>query len=378
MTIDQPLTLLGGLTPAQFMKRHWQRKPLLVRGAVPGMQALVPRERLLELAAQEEVESRLIEQLGGGKWRMRRGPLAPRAIPPRKRPGWTVLVQGMDLHDESVHALMQQFRFVPEARLDDLMISHASDGGGVGPHYDSYDVFLLQAHGRRRWRIGRQADLSLQEGVPLKILANFQPEQEFVLEPGDMLYLPPQYAHDGVAEGECQTYSIGFRVPQRGELAREMLLRLAEEAAEDVGDALYKDPKQPATATPGAIPEALTDFAREAMAAALKQGGTLERALGEYLTEPKAQVWFEPQRAPRTLQAVRLDKRSRMLYDARHIFLNGESWRAAGRDATLMRRLADRRALDARDLAGASEDALALLRDWCEAGWLQPMPQARG
>lgn len=372
MDINQPLTLLGGLTPAQFMKRHWQRKPLLVRGAIPGMQALVPRERLLELAGQEEVESRLIEQLGGGKWRMRRGPLAPRAIPPRKRAGWSVLVQGMDLHDESVHALMQQFRFVPEARLDDLMISHASDGGGVGPHFDSYDVFLLQAHGRRRWRIGRQDDLSLQENVPLKILANFQPEQEFVLEPGDMLYLPPRYAHDGVAEGECQTYSIGFRSPARGELARELLQRVAEEAAEDVGEALYKDPKQAATATPGAIPADLVDFARDAMAAALKQDDTLERALGEYLTEPKANVWFDPQRAPRTLEAVRLDPRSRMLYDARHIFLNGESWRAAGRDATLMRRLADRRALSGKDLARASDDALALLRDWCEAGWLQP------
>lgn len=371
MHIDQPLTLLGGLTPAQFMKRHWQRKPLLVRGAVPGMQALVPRERLLELAGQEEVESRLIEQLGGGKWRMRRGPLPARAIPPRKRPGWSVLVQGMDLHDASVHALMQQFRFVPEARLDDLMISLASDGGGVGPHFDSYDVFLLQAHGRRRWRIGRQDDLSLQEGVPLKILANFQPEQEFVLEPGDMLYLPPRYAHDGIAEGECQTYSIGFRSPARGELARELLQRVAEDAADEVGDALYRDPKQPATATPGAIPADLQAFAREAMAAALKRSDTLERALGEYLTEPKANVWFDTQRAPRQLRAVRLDARSRMLYDARHIFLNGESWRAGGRDATLMRRLADRRGLDARDLATASEGALALLRDWCEAGWLQ-------
>ena len=376
MDINQPLTLLGGLTPAQFMKRHWQRKPLLVRGAVPGMQALVPRERLLELASHEEVESRLIEQQGGGKWRMRRGPLAPRAIPPRKRAGWTVLVQGMEQHDESVHALMQQFRFVPEARLDDLMISLASDGGGVGPHFDSYDVFLLQAHGKRRWRIGRQEDLSLQEDVPLKILANFQPEEEFVLEPGDMLYLPPRYAHDGVAEGECQTYSIGFRSPARGELARELLQRLAEDAADEVGDALYKDPKQPATANPGAMPADLVDFARDAMAAALKQGGSLERALGEYLTEPKANVWFDSQRPPRTLQAVRLDPRSRMLYDARHIFLNGESWRAAGRDATLMRRLADRRALDARDLAGASEDARALLLDWCEAGWLSPVGPA--
>ncbi len=371
MRTDLPLTLLGGLSPTQFMKRHWQRKPLLVRGAVPGMRALVPPQRLFELAGQDGVESRLVVQEAGGGWRLRQGPLPRRAIPARTKPGWTLLVQGMDLHDASVHALMQQFRFVPDARLDDLMISHASDGGGVGPHFDSYDVFLLQAHGRRRWRIGRQKDLALQPDVPLKILARFEPEQEFVLEPGDMLYLPPRYAHDGIAQGdECQTYSIGFRAPRRGELASELLRQLAEDAADEAGDAIYQDPGQPATATPGAIPEALQAYAHEAVAAALRDGHALARALGESLTEPKPQVWFERQGAPRRLQAVVLDARTRMLYDKRHIFVNGESWRAAGRDATLMRRLADRRQLDAADLAQASADALTLLRDWCEAGWL--------
>ncbi len=373
MTIDQPLTLLGGLSPAQFMKRHWQRKPLLVRGAVPGMQALVPAQRLFELAGRDDVESRLVVQAPDGGWRMRRGPFARRAIPPSRRPGWTLLVQGMDLHEARVHALMQQFRFVPEARLDDLMISHASDGGGVGPHFDSYDVFLLQAHGRRRWRIGRQKDLSLQPGVPLKILANFEPEQEFLLEPGDMLYLPPRYAHDGIAQGECQTYSIGFRAPGRGQLARELLHNLADAAQDEAGEALYRDPGQPATATPGAIPPALQAFARDAVEAALRSGTSLERALGESLTEPKPTVWFERQPLPRRLQAVVLDPGTRMLYDKRHIFVNGESWHAAGRDATLMRRLADRRRLEPADLAGASAQALALLREWCEAGWVHAL-----
>ncbi len=372
MHTDQPLTLLGGLSPAQFMTRHWQRKPLLVRGAVPGMQALVPPVRLFELAGRDDVESRLVVREPDGGWRMRRGPLARRALPARQRPGWTLLVQGMDLHDAGVHALMQQFRFVPEARLDDLMISHASDGGGVGPHVDSYDVFLLQAHGRRRWRIGRQKDLSLQPDMPLKILAKFEPQQEYVLEPGDMLYLPPRYAHDGIAEGECQTYSIGFRAPQRGALARELLRNLAEDADEEAGEALYADPGQPATATPGAIPQALQAFAREAVSAALRRGQSLDRALGESLTEPKPSVWFERQPAPRRLRAVTLDARTRMLYDKRHIFVNGESWRAAGRDATLMRRLADQRRLEPADLASATPQALALLREWYEAGWLRP------
>jgi 50S ribosomal protein L16 3-hydroxylase len=250
------------------------------------------------------------------------------------------------------------------------MISYATDGGGVGPHFDSYDVFLLQAQGRRRWRIGRQRDLSLQGGLPLKILSRFEPEQEFVLEPGDMLYLPPEWAHDGIAEGECQTYSVGFKAPSRGELAQELLQRLGDDAREQVGESLYSDRGHAATASPGAIPAQLQQFARDAVAAALKDAAALERALGEYLTEPKANVWFESGVAPRRLRSVVLDARTRMMHDARHVFVNGESWRAGGQDARLMRKLADQRRLVPTDLAGASPAAVDLLKSWCEAGWL--------
>jgi 50S ribosomal protein L16 3-hydroxylase len=368
MDIQQPLPLLGGLTAAQFMRRHWQKKPLLVRQAIPQFAPPVLRAELFALAAEEAVESRLV-QLVKGAWKLRHGPFARRALPALQQPDWTLLVQGVDLHNDAVHALMQQFRFVPEARLDDLMISYASNGGGVGPHFDSYDVFLLQAHGKRRWRIGRQKDLSLREDIPLKVLANFEPEEEFVLEPGDMLYLPPRYAHDGIAEGECMTYSIGFRAPARAELAQELLARLAEDAADDDNISLYRDAGQAAVAQPAAIPLALQDFARDALSRALAHPLVLERALGEYLTEPKASVWFEPGDAGVMLEGVRLDRRSRMMYDAQHIFINGESYRAAGRDATLMRRLADDRRLAARDLVRASDDALELLSSWCDAGW---------
>jgi 50S ribosomal protein L16 3-hydroxylase len=371
MDIHTPLALLGGLTPAKFMQRHWQKKPLLVRQAITGFTPPLTRTQLFALAQSADVESRLVVQGAGPQgWQMRRGPFARRALPPLGRAGWTLLVQGVDLHDDAVHRLMQQFRFVPDARLDDLMISHATDQGGVGPHFDSYDVFLLQAHGRRRWRIGRQKDLTLQEDVPLKILARFEPEQEFVLEPGDMLYLPPRYAHDGIAEGECQTYSIGFRSPARGELARELIQRLAEDAGEAAGATLYRDPRQDAVANPGAVPEALAGFARDAVQAALQDPQAMARVLGEYLTEPKASVWFDAGHAPRTLRGVVLDRRTRMMHDARHIFINGESYRAAGRDATLMRTLADRRMLSDAQVAAASDDARSLLRDWCESGWL--------
>ncbi len=371
MDIAQPLPLLGGLSARQFMKLHWQRKPLLVRGAWPGFAPLLARNDLFGLAARDEVESRLVVQ-AGDDWRFRRGPFTRRALPPLAQPGWTLLVQGVDLHHAAAHALLEQFRFVPQARLDDLMISYATDGGGVGPHFDSYDVFLLQAQGRRRWRIGRQKDLSMREGVPLKILANFEPEEEYVLEAGDMLYLPPRYAHDGIAEGECQTYSIGFRSPARGELSQELLQRLADDAGERVGGAVYADPGQDATETPGAIPAALQRFARDAVNAALKDPQALDRALGEYLTEPKASVWFQGAAARGALRSAVLDRRTSMMYDARHVFINGESYRASGRDAALMRRLADRRRLGAAELAGASPPALALLKSWREAGWLHP------
>ena len=368
MQITQALPLLGGLSPQQFMKRHWQKKPLLVRGAVPGLQPLLSRSELFTLSGREDVESRLVAQ-AAGKWSFRRGPFQRRALPPLSRPGWTLLVQGVDLHDDRAHELLSRFCFVPQARVDDLMISYASDGGGVGPHFDSYDVFLLQAQGRRRWRVGRQKDLTLRDDLPLKVLANFEPEEEYVLEPGDMLYLPPLYAHDGVAQGECQTYSIGFRSPGRGELARELLQRLSEDAAELAGENLYRDAAQEATAAPGAIPAQMQRFAREALLAALKDPGAQDRALGEYLTEPKASVWFEGGAAGAAGRQVVLDRRTRMMYDDRHVFVNGESYRASGRDAALMRALADRRSLGAVELARASEAVRSLLQSWCEAGW---------
>ena len=373
MNTEHPLALLGGLTPSQFMKRHWQKKPLLVRNAIPGFVPCLDRAQLVALAGQEGVESRLIVDSDKG-WKMKHGPLVKRSLPPFSQKKWTFLVQGVDLHHDGVHALMQQFRFVPDARLDDVMISYATDGGGVGPHFDSYDVFLLQAHGQRRWRIGRQKDLSLQPSVPLKILQNFEAEEEFVLNPGDMLYLPPKYAHDGVAEGECMTWSIGFRAPQEGELARELLLGLADEAFDGVGEALYRDPRQAAVASPAAIPPALSDFARQVVQKALKDPHLLDSLLGEYLTEPKSNVWFEGgQTEPDLSAGVQLDRRTKMMHDARHVFINGESFRVGGKDARFLRQLADNRVLSAASCAMLSDAAQEALLDWMSADWVKSL-----
>ncbi len=352
------------------MQRHWQKKPLLVRQAIAGFRPPVSRNDLFALAGDEAVESRLIGH-GPRGWELRRGPLTRRALPPISRPGWTLLVQGVDLHDARAYDLLQRFRFVPDARLDDLMISYATDGGGVGPHFDSYDVFLLQAHGRRRWRIGRQKDLSLVEGLPLKILAHFEAEEEFVLEPGDMLYLPPRWAHDGIAEGECMTCSIGFRQPTRDEMVRELLQRVADDATDLVGDAAYRDPQQPATAQPAQLPAAVLDFARDAIQKAFGHPEHLALLLGELMTEPKANVWFDADTADgKGAGDLVLDRRTRMLYDARHVFINGEGFRAGGQDARLMRALADERSLPAKQVARLSADARALVDEWCKAGWV--------
>jgi 50S ribosomal protein L16 3-hydroxylase len=400
MDVNQPLALLAGLSPAQFMRRHWQKKPLLVRQALPGFVPFLSRPALFKLAAQEHVESRVIVQHDDG-WTLKHGPVPPKTLPPLSKDGWTLLVQGVDLHEAAGHALLQQFRFVPDARMDDLMISFATPGGGVGPHFDSYDVFLLQASGRRRWRIGRQKDFSLQTDVPLKILQNFEPEEEFVLEAGDMLYLPPRYAHDGIAEADtgpdgksadCMTYSIGFRCPVQSELAAEMLHRLAEfsegetapdeEGKQPTGlPRMYRDPTQPATATPAALPECLVSFARQAVLEALKDPLVLACALGEHMTEPKPTVWFDEPEQPWDAEAAKagqstlaLDARTRMMYDSDHVFINGESYRAKGADARLMYRLADQRHLAASDLRKASKSAIALLGEWHEAGWLAQIP----
>jgi len=388
MDIQQPLTLLAGMSPTQFMRRHWHKKPLLIRQAIRDFTPPVGRAELVELAEREEVESRLVEYKDD-TWHLSHGPFERKMLPRFKTPQWTLLVQGVDLHDEMAHALLQQFCFIPQARIDDLMVSYATHGGGVGPHCDNYDVFLLQAHGRRRWRVsqpapknrgkGGMSDAALRPGLPLKILQDFIPEEEHVLEPGDMLYLPPHWAHDGIAEGECVTYSIGFRTPDRATLAHEMLLRLADVMVQEENSLTYRDTRQMAVSDSAAIPPALQTFARKAVRHALVDPQVLARTLGETLTEPKSNVLFEPNPShPKRSAAIKghvlvLDRRTRMLYDNRYIYVNGESWRADGLDAKIMQRLANQRRLEVAEVARSSATALELLFTWYEAGWLHTL-----
>lgn len=364
---NAPLKLLGGLSPREFMRRHWQRRPLLVRSAFSGFTPPLTRKELFTLASHDGVESRLVRRSRNG-WALAHGPVSRTRLPRLRDPGWTLLVQGVDLHDDRARALLEAFRFVPDARLDDLMISWASDGGGVGPHVDSYDVFLLQASGKRRWRFAQRYDPALDSRAPLKVLRRFAAEQEHVLEPGDLLYLPPNWAHEGVAVGgNCMTCSIGLRAPRRGDLAGELVQRLSE-AYHDAE--LYRDPRQPATAAPAEIPPALARFASDSVQRLANRPRAIARALGEVQSEPKAHVWFEKRTARWRPRAVVLDRRTRMLYDANHVYINGEAVRVGAEDARLLRGLANDRRLDARAVRGASAAARKLLAEWFAAGWL--------
>jgi 50S ribosomal protein L16 3-hydroxylase len=368
------MTLLGDISPAQFLRDYWHKKPLLIRQAIPDFQPLLQRDELFHLASQDDVESRLITHFKQ-EWKLNSGPFD--RLPSIKQKDWTLLVQGVNLHVDAVDRLLRQFRFLPDARLDDLMISYATDTGGVGPHFDSYDVFLLQAHGQRRWRISAQKDLSLVEGMPLKILRNFEVEQEFVLEPGDMLYLPPHYAHDGIAIGECMTYSIGFRAPTYQELGESFLQFMADSI--DL-PGRYADADLKPNAHPAEISTPMLSRIVEQLNKVQFTDDDIAIFLGEYLSEPKANVFFNaplksltPARFIQHIakRGIALSRKTQMLYRGKFIFINGESFAVKGKDKTTLSKLANERFLAGNDLAQASEDVIESIYQWYLDGWLE-------
>ena len=369
---------LGSLSVDEFMRRHWQRRPLLIRQAIPGFAPPLDPRQLVDLAADDDVESRLVTRRGE-RWRLEHGPFEPEKIPALTRRNWTLLVQGVDLHVDAAHALLARFRFVPDARLDDLMISLAGDGGGVGPHLDSYDVFLLQAWGRRRWRIGPVRQPRLVEGLPLKILEGFEPQEEWVLEPGDMLYLPPGWGHDGIAQGPCMTCSIGFRAPSR----HEFLAAFLAEAADAPGgpDPRFGDRGRPSGGRPARLPEDMRDTLSGWAKQWCPDAGGVDRFVGRFLTEPKASVWFESRKpvpvatfARRVRrQGVRLDRRTRMLWRNNTIYINGESLEVDRETRNVFRELADRRYIDSYFFQSVTEETSSVFRileSWHSNGWL--------
>lgn len=366
-------SVLGAMQPREFLSTYWQKKPLLIRQAIPDFEPPVPRDALFALASRDDVESRLITNFRQ-QWKMQHGPVAQ--LPSLTRKNWTLLVQGVNLHDDEADALLNQFRFLPDARLDDLMISYATHTGGVGAHFDSYDVFLLQAHGQRRWRIGAQTDLSLQDGLPLKILRNFTPTEEFVLDPGDMLYLPPHYAHEGTAIGECMTYSIGFRAPSWQELGEAFMNFMADNV---MLSGRYTDPDLQPARHPAQIGTDMLQRVARQFEALAHRPEDITIFLGEHLTEPKPTVWFDAPDKPLTAarfeasvrrRGLRLHRKTRMLYQGKFVFINGESFQPSAADRRTLQPLADQRVLAAETVSSASSDLRESLYHWYCDGWI--------
>ena len=279
-------TLPGGMPADEFLRDYWQKKPLLIRQAFADFESPLSADELAGLSLEEEVESRIVLEQGATPWELRHGPFTEddyRKLPERD---WTLLVQAVDQFVPEVAELLQAFRFLPSWRVDDVMISYAAPGGSVGPHYDNYDVFLLQGQGHRRWKVGQPCDVDspLLQHPDLRILSDFQQQDEWVLGPGDMLYLPPGLAHYGIAEDECMTYSVGFRAPSHAEVVTHFSDFLGQYLGDhqrysDAGLSLPRDPAQ--------IDEQTVDRLQKLLLELVQDKEALGTWFGRFMTEPR-------------------------------------------------------------------------------------------
>ena len=376
---------LGSLTPEQFLSQHWQRSPLLIRNALPGFQSPLSPDELAGLACEDEVESRLVLGKLGGGWRVEHGPFESERLERLPERDWTLLVQDVDKWVPELGQLLSAFRFIPDWRIDDIMISFAAPGGSVGPHTDQYDVFLLQAQGRRRWQLSAEFDPALLPDVDLKILERFVPEQQFVVEPGDLLYLPPNVAHYGLALDAALTYSIGFRAPDR----RELVGALAEQLMSHAGDVRFQDPGRSPSERPSRLAEADLRQLRELVRSGLVLADAeLDGFLGRYLTRPKPnlEVSGEPIDARRVERRLRGGERlvrrlgARLLLlprDELWLFADGQEHRLGLSELDWLEPLADGAGFDAAQL-DRHPGALGLLSSLVGAGSLEWQGAAAG
>ena len=377
-----------GMPPATFLRDYWQKHPLLIRNAFPGFETPVTPEDLAGLACEEGALSRIIvHDKAVDGWTVRTGPFAEEEFPGMPHQDWTLLVQDVDKWDPDVRALLDQFDFLPRWRIDDVMISFAAPGGSVGAHVDQYDVFLLQAHGHRRWQIDASEALGkgvpsadFRDGVALKLLREFHPTHDWMLGPGDMLYLPPNVPHHGVAEDACLTFSVGMRAPSAAELLGDFVDTLLAEADESVR---YRDedlapPKDAYEIDEAAMQRAIAGLNALRMNDPQRLGDwfgrfmTLYRSVGESL-QPDAprsriEVEFDLQqgavlaRHPWTRVAWRRDSTKKT--QAR-LYVAGQIFALPLADA---RTLAGAQALDGDDYESLSEDGRALVLELLTQG----------
>ncbi len=286
-----PLSVLGGLSAETFLREYWQKKPLLIRQALPEYRSPVSPEELAGLALEDEIESRLI--IEAQDWALRHGPFKARDFKQLPASHWTLLVQQLDAWCPEINALKDLFKFIPNWRIDDIMASYAPVGGSVGPHFDDYDVFLLQAQGQRQWRIGPACDAQtpLLEHPNLRLLAEFEATQEWTLSAGDMLYLPPKLAHYGVALNDCITLSIGFRAPSKSQLLNMYADHVMDRTELSTR---YADPDLQVQDNPAEIRPHVFERIQHLLLDSLQDRKALQTCFGSWITEPKNPATLSP------------------------------------------------------------------------------------
>lgn len=373
MDANTPLLHLGGLTATEFLRDYWQKKPLFVRNAFPELAFRLSDEDLKELAQEESVEARLVLEKGKTPWELRKGPFTAKDLKQLPKTQWTLLVQAVDHYLPALADYLDHFAFIPNWRIDDIMVSYAVEGGSVGPHYDHYDVFLIQGFGQRRWQLGLLCDEHSPRvaGTPLRILQNIDVHFDEVANPGDLLYVPPGLAHFGVAQNECSTYSIGFRAPALTHLLERIVDAALEQAS---GTKLFSDASRDAAALPGALADSDLEALRAQVLTLLDDRDMLRRAVAPFLSEPKYEDYepqaeeFAPEEIREALDSgalLRRDPASRCLYTlengkAAALFINGQQEEFPPRLADLVMLLADQRHLTADQLAPWLKDDEAL------------------
>ena len=333
-------------SPDDFLANYWQKQPCLFKGVLQDYKNPVIPNELAGLACEDGVESRLVKIAGtppansstsvGSTWLQQQGPFKAGVFSKLPKTHWTLLVQAADQYYPELADLLDEFSFIPHWRIDDLMISYGPTGGSVGPHYDSYDVFLIQVRGRKRWEISRQFDERLRIDTDMRILEHFEAEQSWELEPGDMLYLPPNVAHHGVALDTSMTFSVGFLAPSQQELVGlymdDWLTGLDEDGSR------YVDPDLKTQPEPGQIdPEALLRI-REMVRTIPMDDVSIDRWFGRYVSEPRLGIEYEPLLPPlssaawltQCYQYTHLRRHCRLFYierdDKVYLFANGDEF----------------------------------------------------
>ena len=350
MRLNRKTHILGKTSINDFLKNYWQKKPLLIKNAIPNFESPITESDLFTIAQNEEAVSRLIEYKQD-IWQVKYGPFKKSDLPKKTNIPWTILVQNINHYLPFAESFLNLFKFIPYARLDDLMISYATKKGSVGPHFDSYDVFLFQAQGIREWKISDQKKFTLDKKSSIKIITNFKSKNSWVLKPGDMLYLPPNIGHWGISQSDdCLTYSIGFRAPATFEIQSKFLDFIQDHLITNENE-IYKDPNLAPQKNPAEISSNMTKAMRNIVDRLRWDKSSINHFIGQLLSEPIESSIFET-RKPLSLKAfekrivnktLKLNSKTRMLFIKNNFYVNGEFIKIDKKYTSFLKQLANDR-----------------------------------